>query len=254
MIPPLPRYLKKGLFMEKTPAYLRVYNTLRSRIIEGDYAIGELLPAEPELERQFMVSRTTVRRAVEMLSREGLVEARQGKGTTVINHTTIQNINTVTSVSETLRHRGCVVETQDVRIDTLPANARVAAELQIPQGQPVVCIQRLKLADGCPVAYLKNYLLPQLVPNIEQHAGRLDSLYLFLEEYYGLSIDAARDRISARAATESDAALLRVPAGTALIYLTRICYSGGRVVGADHCRIVGSKYEFEVYMTGRQKF
>ena len=103
-----------------------------------------------------------------------------------------------------------------------------------------MCIQRLKLRDGCPVAYLKNYLLPQLVPNIEQHAGRLDSLYLFLEEYYGLSIDAARDRISARAATESDAALLRVPAGTALIYLTRICYSGGRVVGADHCRIVAA--------------
>ena len=70
-------------FMEKTPAYIRVYNTLRSRILEGDYAIGDLLPAEPELEKQFLVSRTTVRRAVELLSRDGLVEAKQGRGTTV---------------------------------------------------------------------------------------------------------------------------------------------------------------------------
>ena len=53
----------------KIPAYQRVYNALKARILEGDYGVGELLPSEPELERQFGVSRTTVRKAVENLSR-----------------------------------------------------------------------------------------------------------------------------------------------------------------------------------------
>ena len=46
--------------------------------------------------------------------------------------------------------------------------------------------------------------------------------------------------------------MLDVPVGTALIYLVRVCYSSGRIVGSDHCRILGSRYEFEVQMTGRR--
>lgn len=239
--------------MDKTPAYIRVYNSLRSRILEGYYAIGELLPPEPELEKQFLVSRTTVRRAVDMLSREGLVEAKQGRGTTVLDYTTTQNINEVTSLSETLMRRGCQVYSKDMYIDVIPASSRLARELEIEQGTPLIRIQRLQIADEMPIAIFKNYLIPDMVPNIQNHAGQFSSLYDFLEGHYGLSIDAATDRISARNATFEEAQMLQVPVGTALIYLTRIIYSGGRIVGADHCRILGSKYEFEVHMAGRHK-
>lgn len=139
--------------MEKTPAYVRVYNTLRARIMESEYAIGEHLPSEPELEKQFLVSRTTVRKAMEMLSHEGLVEARQGRGTVVLNYTTTQNINQVSSLSETLERRGHQVYTKNMHIDMIPASARIARELEIPQGTPVVRIQRLQMADDQPIIF-----------------------------------------------------------------------------------------------------
>lgn len=239
--------------MEKTPAYIRVYNSLRSRILEGDYAIGDLLPPEPELEKQFMVSRTTVRKAVEMLSREGLVEAKQGKGTHVLDYTTTQNINQVTSLSETLKERGYTVYSKQMHIDQIPATARLAREMGVEVDSPVVRIQRLQFADDLPIAIFKNYLIPERVPNIQNYAGKFSSLYDFLEDHYSLMIDRACDRISARSATFEEAEMLHVPVGTALIYLTRIYSSGNLIIGVDHCRILGSKYEFEVQMVGRRK-
>lgn len=238
---------------EKMPAYVRVYTALKSKILDGEYGIGDLMPPEPELERMFLVSRTTVRKAVEMLSREGLVAAKQGKGTTVLDYHTTQNINQVSSLSETLEEKGCKVYCKNMHITTVPASARVAKELQIEQGAPVILIQRLQISDDKPIAIFKNYLIPEMVPNIQDYAGKFAHLYDFLEEHYGLLIDAARDRISARSATFEEAAMLDVPVGTALIYLVRLCCSGGRIIGADHCRILGSRYEFEIHMSGRHR-
>lgn len=243
--------MKGGSRLDKSPAYVRVYNTLRTHILENDYAIGDLLPSEPELERIFGVSRTTVRKAVEMLSHEGLVEARQGYGTTVLDYNTTQNINQVSSLSETLESRGCEVYTKDMIIDTIPASARMSRELEVKQGTPLIRIQRIQIADGTPIAIFHNYLIPELVPNIASYKDKFSHLYDFLEEHYGLRIDSARDRISARSANEEEAAMLDVPVDTALIYLKRVCYCDGRIVGADHCRILGSRYEFEVQMKGR---
>ena len=239
--------------IDKNPAYLRVYNTLRTRIMESVYAVGDLLPSEPELEKQFLVSRTTVRKAVDMLSHDGMVEAKQGRGTVVLDYATTQNINQVTSVSETLERRGCVVSTKNMHIDTIPASARLAKELETVQGTPLIRIQRLQIADDRPIAIFKNHLIPELVPNIQNYLGKFNHLYDFLEEHYGLLIDAARDRISARSATFEEAEMLHVPVDTALIYLVRTCYSGGRAIEVDHCRILGSVYEFEVQMNGRYK-
>ena len=238
---------------DKMPAYMRVYNALRSRILDGEYAIGDLLPPEPELEKLFLVSRTTVRKAVEMLSQEGLVAAKQGKGTTVLDYHTTQNINQVSSVSETLEQKGIDVYSKNMYIDVVAATPRVANELKIEPGSPVIKIQRLQIADHKPIAIFKNYLIPEMVPDIQSYAGKFTRLYDFLEEHYGLLIDGAHDRISARSATFEEASMLDVPVGSALIYLIRVCYSGGKIVGSDHCRILGSRYEFEIHMSGRYK-
>ena len=241
------------MVLDKTPAYIRVYNAIRSKILDGEYAIGDLLPPEPELEKLFLVSRTTVRKAVEMLSHEGLVAAKQGRGTTVLDYHTTQNINQVSSTSETLKQKGCKTYYKNMYISTVPASARLAGELQVKPGSPLILIQRLLIADDKPIAIFKNYLLPELVPDIQSYEGKFAHLYDFLEEHYGLLIDSARDRISARSATFEEASMLDVPVGSALIYLVRICYSGGRLVGCDHCRILGSRYEFEIYMHGRHR-
>lgn len=67
-----------------TPKYAQVADTLRQRIARGMWEKGARVPTNEDLAREFAVSRVTVRQAVEILAREGLLEARQGRGTFVL--------------------------------------------------------------------------------------------------------------------------------------------------------------------------
>ncbi len=237
----------------KIPAYARVYNALKARILESDYAVGELLPPEPELEKQFGVSRTTVRKAVENLSREGFVLAQQGRGTQVLDFSTRQNLNEVTSLSETLERKGFTVVPKSMYIDRVAASAKLAKELEVEVGAPVVRVQRIQLADGKPIAIMHNYLRAEMVPGMENDSGKFHRLYDYLETRHGIVIDSAYDRITAKAASFTEAEMLQVSVGSALIYLIRNCFSAGKPVCADHCSIIGGRYDFEIRMQGRYR-
>ena len=239
--------------MAHMQAYMRVYGLLKRQITEGEYPIGSLLPTESELEKLFDVSRTTIRRAVEILSREGYIEARQGRGTEVLDYTTSQNLNAVTSTSETLERKGYHVTTKEMYIDRISAHTKLAADLNVPEGSELIRIQRIKLADNMPIAIMKNYLKPSFVPGIEKYGDKFTRLYDFLDEHYGIYIDTAKDRITAKNASFEEAQMLNVPVGTALVYLTRICYCEGEPIDVDHVSIIGGRYEFEVLMKGRYK-
>src|SRR5512137_610788 len=99
------------------PRYLWVYDSLKNQIETEDYKVGDFLPPEPELQKTFRVSRTTVRKAVEMLAQQGFVYIRQGKGTQVLDFKATQKLGNVTSFSETLREKGFTVTHADVRVD-----------------------------------------------------------------------------------------------------------------------------------------
>lgn len=67
----------------RVPLYLQVASALRLRIDRGDWHPGDKISTLEELEKEYQVARVTVRQAVEVLQREGLVQRRQGKGTFV---------------------------------------------------------------------------------------------------------------------------------------------------------------------------
>lgn len=70
--------------MDKTYNYLRVYKDIRNAILAGEYGEGDRLPTESQLQTTYGVSRITVKKAMEMLSDERLVERYPGKGTFVL--------------------------------------------------------------------------------------------------------------------------------------------------------------------------
>ena len=88
--------------------------------------MGDYLPPEPELQKTFQVSRTTVRKAVEMLAQQGFVYIRQGRGTQILDFKATQKLGFVTSFSETLREKGFTVTQADIRVDFVPRRRRIA--------------------------------------------------------------------------------------------------------------------------------
>jgi GntR family transcriptional regulator len=62
------------------PDYLRITDDIRDRIRSGEYTVGAAIPSTPRLEKQYGVSKTPVRQAVDQLRREGILTGQSGKG------------------------------------------------------------------------------------------------------------------------------------------------------------------------------
>lgn len=242
---------RREYVMSMMPAYAKVYSAIKNDIINGTCDIGDMLPSESDLCVRFGVSRITVRRAMELLSRDGYIEIKQGYGTTVINHSVTHNLNTVSSITETLKKKGYHVTTKQMTVEFIDPNEVLVSELRLRQGSKAVRIQRLQLADNRPIAIMKNYLVPEMVPGIEDYINKFVSLYHFLEDHYNIEIDSARDRITAKGANAREAAMLQTPEQTALINFRRICYENKVPVTVDQVYILGDFYQYEFNITGR---
>jgi GntR family transcriptional regulator len=233
------------------PRYRWVYNSLKNRIEVEDFKVGDFLPPEPELQRMFNVSRTTVRKAVEMLEKHGFVYIRQGRGTQILDFKATQKLGFVTSFSETLREQGFTVTQADLRVQTVPAPRRTADSLGVAPGTPLVKIDRVTLANDSPIALMTNWLLPEVTPGIASRIAGMGSLYSFLESEYGLVIEAATDFISARQADSREAARLAIPPDSPLLVVRRITHSGGRPIEEALLLVVADRYEYCVYTRER---
>lgn len=229
------------------PAYMRVYNSIREQITEKQYEVGTILPPEPELEKEFGVSRTTVRKAVDMLVREGFLSVRQGFGTQVISRKAVQNLNRFSSVSESLAQKGGRIELRSCYIEKVNATEKVAKLLGISVHAPLICIHRIKTSDGKPVSITTNYILEQLVPGLDMRT-RIDHLYEYLKEHYQLEYTGCRDTISACNASFEQAQILEIEPRTALFSVQRVCYQGSRPCEVDYVDIVADMYEYEVFI------
>lgn len=229
------------------PAYKRVYLQIKQQIMDKQYEVGAILPPEPELEKLHGVSRTTVRRAIDLLVRDGFLSVRQGFGTQVIRRKAVQNLNKFSSISDSLSKNGRQLGLKSCFIEKISAPEEIATLLGVPPKTPVVCIHRIKTCDGSPISMTKNYILEQLVPGLDVRQD-ISHLYAFLKERYGIEYTASRDNISAVNASFELAQLLQIQPRDALITVRRVCYMGKRPCEVDIVHIIADRYEYEVYV------
>ena len=232
--------------MRQVPQYYRIYQKIKRQIQNLEYPVGTYLPTEAEIGATWGVSRTTVRRAIELLTNDGFVYARPGCGTEVIDFEATQHLQYITSFSETLAEQGFEVGYRDVILETVPAPATIAADLNIPEGSELIRIHRIALANGKPIAIMVNYLIPSLVPHIMAKRSRIRSLYAFLESEYNVIIEAATDFISATAATKAESDELSIDEGASLLQVRRITQSKGTRIEVADLRIVAGHYVYAV--------
>ncbi len=237
--------------MVRVPAYKELYNELKQRIRLGTYARGSMLPTETELENEFGVSRTTVRRATSMLAMEGYLRIVQGKGSEVLTPQSTQQLNSVTSITETLIGRGYHVTTRDMNITLIKAPPAVAEKLQIPKDEMVYCVERVQCIENTPIAIMNNYICRDVAPGIDQYCGQFVCLYNFLENHYGVVFKEATEYLSAVAADFMESIVLQIPVGSPLLCSKRVTSGFGQMIECSVVKILADRYEYCVYMTGR---
>jgi len=198
-----------------------VYLSLRGEISSGTYAPGSTLPSEAKLAASHDVSRVTIRRALAALAEEGLVETRSGAGTTVIASAQPPLSADIASALPQLAQMGQATTARLLSFAYVPAPAQVGRALCLAAGARVQRATRIRLSEGRPFSHLTTHV-PEAVARHYDEADLARAPLLQLLERAGIRIEAARQSVTATAATPEVAEALGTVLGAPLLSLTRI--------------------------------
>lgn len=220
------------------PLYRQVKQHLQDRLAAGDFPAGTKLASERELTEVLGVSRITVRQALRELVMEGHLQSFPGKGfyPASARRRTGFDINLVRSFTETARSHGQAPDSRLLAAGTAPADADVAALLGVARGEEVHHLVRLRRLDGVPVAISTDWLLAATVPDLLSLDWTVPdrSLYAELKGRYNLTPRSGRTEITARLAAGSEAELLDLSPGAALLMVEQVAFDkAGQVINAS---------------------
>lgn len=197
----------------RTIRYQQIADELRTRLaVVGP---GRVLPSESDLSGEFGVSRVTIRRALEILRDEGLVDARQGFGWYVAGEPLRQHLDELGTIEGQLERRGVKPERRVIEFAYRTAPARVAAVLGTDQ---VLRVKRLNLADGEPFALVTVWCPAELSQQLSRRDVEQHPFYELLD----VELRGATQTIGADSIHGSDADRLHVPAGSPVLRCERI--------------------------------
>ncbi|REE98471.1 GntR family transcriptional regulator [Thermomonospora umbrina] len=208
------------------PMYFQLRAILLDLIERSELPVDAPIPSERELGQSFGLSRMTVRQGVEHLVSEGRLYRVPGKGTFVARPKIEMPLRLV-SFSEDMLSRGLRPGAVDLSRRTVPADARLARLFEVNPGTEIHVIERLRTADGEPMALERAHILASLAPDLLDRRLADRSLYGVLEAVYGIVFDAGDQTIDAGLADAADAKRLHIPRGSAVLLLQRRSYMGG---------------------------
>lgn len=227
-----------------SPLYYQLMERIRLDIGRGVYPIGTRIPPEHELERKYGLSRVTVRRALQELTDEGLLERKQGKGTFVSAPKARQDLRDIHSFHDACRYSGKIPHTNVIRIREVKAEQRDLSDLELAEGSRVVETVRLRYADQEIVMLEINHF--SMAYSYLEDADLNGSLYQLLQEY-GIKADKAIHDISLAFVSGEEAKMMEIPDGTPVICLREVIYDQkGRPLHNSYQLIRGEKFTLRI--------
>lgn len=211
------------------PKYHRVYLVLREQLQERRFDNG--LPGEMALVKQFGVARVTVRRALERLAAEGLIERAPGRGTRPVPPKSPDRGERVSppvraqlgGLLENIVSMGLATRVRVLSCETIGASDAVAQALSIGPGAPVQKAVRVRATSEGPLSHITTYVPADLARRFGRRELARKPILLLLEAA-GVEIGRATQTISARLADGQVAPLLQVDVGSPLLAVTRLVH------------------------------
>ncbi|WP_296555554.1 UTRA domain-containing protein [Pigmentiphaga sp.] len=220
--------------------YSEVKAEIRAMIERGGWKPGVRLPSERALESQFGCARLTVRRALQELQAEGLIERRHGSGSYVADLNSISNVLMVKDVHQEIVERGHRHSSKVLSRQKLRASAAIADAMGLGRQSDVFYCEVLHFENGVPIQFEERFINPEVIPDflgldLDSHTA---SSYLFARA----PLTAAEQVIEAVNAEPAVARLLGVADGAALLRVSRRTESQGRVASVARLYHPGHSY------------
>jgi DNA-binding GntR family transcriptional regulator len=213
--------------MSSRPRYADVTSELRERIESGAYPVGSRLPTEAQLTEEFTVSRSTIRLALSAIEEAGLIERRQGSGTTVLaRHPPVRYVLSATTEDDILRYA-----TETVLELLGPVSAVPFADgRRLHLGNPDQWIRihgiRRDRHVGPPLGHTTVFLAERLAGPAKRLGSRTDgALFALIARENGLTVTHIEQEITATLLADDEAEMLAAQAGAPALAVVRRYFS-----------------------------
>ncbi|MRH41270.1 UTRA domain-containing protein [Aquibacillus halophilus] len=192
------------------PIYHQLEESIKQLIESNQLKPGDSLPSEREYSEKYGISRMTVRQAIINLVNERYLYRIKGKGTFVTEQKFEQNLQGLTSFTEDMKARGMKASSKLVSFEIIPADIKLANQLNVPEHGPVYEIKRIRLAEDIPMALERTYISANLVQGLTTEIVQ-DSLYKYIEGTLHMNIGSGTQVIEASIANKEELKLLEIP-------------------------------------------
>jgi len=237
-----------------TPIYQQIAEAVGLLLVSGVLPPGYVLPPERVLCAQFRISRMTLRQAMSLLDREGLINSRRGVGTVVTYSRMRKQQQEALSFSEEIRARGGRPESRLISLEVVIPTPLVRDFFELHEQQKVYELQRVRLKDGEPLTWELARIPERLCPGLDRFDLARNSLYEILEQSYGLRLETCDEEISAEIPNSQQRKLLSLPARTAVLVINRKAYmEDGRPLELTRSVYRGDRYTFIAHSVRKSK-
>lgn len=193
---------------EESSLHLKVKEGIISLIKSGEYKPNTKLPTEADFCKQYGVSRTTVRAALQQLVNEGYVYRQQGRGTFVSNNKVKQTLtSTVQNFSEQIMKQGKNPGIKVINLQVIPADSFLAEIFDVNEGDPINKLERVRFVNEEPLQFELAYLPWKITHSLNKEDCE-KSLYGFLEKQIGIKIKRSVEYLEITSAESEIADLL----------------------------------------------
>jgi GntR family transcriptional regulator len=212
---------------------------------DGTLSPGDRVPSERELSDTLNVSAITVKRALNELQQEGLIQRIQGRGSFIARpRKIVLGLERLYSLTTVALERGMVPARKCLELIEMLATENIAHHLQITQGDLVAKVVRLRMVDDIPLAVDTSYVPLVLFPGIIDDDLNKYALYELMTDKYNVEPIRAREYLEPTLLNEFESGVLEVPVGAPAMLIARTAYGANDVplefnksiIRGDMCR------------------
>jgi len=207
--------------------YYTVAETLRRRIEVMEYKHGDLIPSEKELAKEFSVSTITIRKALELLVKDGLLDRKRGVGTRVIHQERQRLPIKITGSFQDLFGWTSVYDQKTIMLDMTIRECppRIRDSLNIPQDEKILRIRKIRKYKGRTVSYYINYTFPDFLKNLQMKELENKSFIQVFQKTSGIKVSRAEQQTEAIIADMDLSSILGTNFGDPLLFVENIYFT-----------------------------
>lgn len=228
------------------PIYIQIVNEIKARIKEGEIKQGDKLKSEIYYSKKYYISRNTVRKALEILEKEGIIKKVKGKGSFIRSPKIYQNRSKFSKFHDDMRILGLTPNSKILSAKKEIPNINIKEKMKLKNGEYVYSMTWIRYGSEEPLIYETIHLNYKFVNGIEKFIFGSIKLYDILEKKFGIKPENGKEWFYPCKLSETEMKYLQTKTGDVGMHVERIMFYGKEVLEYTESIVRGDRFIYTI--------